>query len=142
MERMPLTASGKIDRRSLPAPQRAQLEADDRQVAPSDPEKEVVAAIWSHALALERVGMQDNFFDLGGHSLLLMQVQRRLRGLLEREVSIMDLFRFPTVAALGRHLRERANGQAEPAREEAAAGRLQRDRQRVDRLRQRQRPQA
>ncbi|HZF40192.1 MAG TPA: amino acid adenylation domain-containing protein [Blastocatellia bacterium] len=100
LERMPLTASGKIDRRSLPAPQRAQLEADDRHAAPRDPEEEVVAAIWSHALALERVGMQDNFFDLGGHSLLAMQVALRLRAAFQVEVPVRKLFEHPTVEEL------------------------------------------
>jgi hypothetical protein len=101
LERMPLSANGKIDRRSLPAPQRAQLEADDHYAAPRDPpsnpEEEVVAAIWSHALALERVGMRDNFFDLGGHSLLAMQVALRLRAAFQVEAPVRKLFEHPTV---------------------------------------------
>jgi hypothetical protein len=139
LDEFPLTPNGKVDRKALPRPEAPRAA---RAALPETAADRAIAEVWQEVLRVERVGLYDNFFDLGGHSLLLMQVQRRLRGLLEREVSIMDLFRFPTVAALGRHLRERANGQAEPAREEAAAGRLQRDRQRVDRLRQRQRPQA
>ena len=66
---------------------------------------------------MERVGLHDNFFDLGGHSLLVMQVQGRLRRLLEREIPIVDLFRYPTVSALGRHLRDGSDGRPQPATE-------------------------
>jgi len=100
LERMPLTASGKIDRRSLPAPQPIQLEFDDRRVAPRDPMEEVVAATWSHALGLERVGIQDNFFNLGGHSLLAAQVALRLRAAFQVEVPVRKLFEHSTVETL------------------------------------------
>jgi hypothetical protein len=97
--------------------------------------------VWQEVLRVERVGLHDNFFDLGGHSLLLMQVQGKLRRLLEREVPIVDLFRHPTVAALGRHLRNGSDGHAAEA-EPDAPDKLQADRQRLDRLQQRQRQQA
>src|SRR5262249_46050904 len=72
--------------------------------APSAPQvcelEELVAALWAEVLERERVGRADNFFDLGGHSLLLLRVQARLEQALGREVPMLELFRRPTVAAL------------------------------------------
>ncbi len=99
---LPLTPSGKVARRALPAPEPA-VAAEDF-AAPRLPMEEAVAGIWAEVLRLERVGVNRNFFDLGGHSLLLARVQSRLREALGRDVPIVDLFRFPTVASLARHL--------------------------------------
>ncbi|MEW5926813.1 MAG: amino acid adenylation domain-containing protein [Gemmatimonadota bacterium] len=102
LERLPLTPSGKVARRALPAPEPAV--AEEAYVAPRLPLEQTVAAIWVSVLGLERVGVNLNFFDLGGHSLLLARVQAKLRDALGREVPIVDLFRFPTVASLAAHL--------------------------------------
>ena len=102
LEGLPLTPSGKVARRALPAP--APAVAEEEFVAPRLPLEQTVAAIWAEVLGLERVGVNLNFFDLGGHSLLLARVQARLRDALGREVPIVDLFRFPTVASLAGHL--------------------------------------
>ncbi|HEX9937152.1 MAG TPA: amino acid adenylation domain-containing protein, partial [Longimicrobium sp.] len=102
LERLPLTPSGKVDRRALPAPARAA--GDAGYLAPRLPLEQTVAAIWAEVLGVERVGVRENFFDLGGHSLLLLRVQTRLQETLGREVPLMDLFRFTTVAALTRQL--------------------------------------
>jgi hypothetical protein len=64
-------------------------------------------------LGRERVGAYDNFFDLGGHSLLVVEAQRRVREELGREVSVIEMFQFPTVSALARRLRVGAGGSAE-----------------------------
>jgi natural product biosynthesis luciferase-like monooxygenase protein len=99
---LPLTPNGKIDRRALPEPQTAiviQLAA-----APQSQLEKIIASIWQEVLGLPQVGMTDNFFDLGGHSLLVVQVQRRLRETCGREVSITDMFRLPTIRALAAHL--------------------------------------
>jgi aryl carrier-like protein len=111
---LPLTPNGKVDRKALPRPEAQH--AAGAYAAPETATDRAVAEVWQQVLRVERVGLHDNFFDLGGHSLLLMQVQGQLRRLLEREVPIVDLFRHPTVASLGRHLR---NGDEE--RPEAAA---------------------
>ena len=63
-----------------------------------------IAAIWRDALGLDEVSVTENFFDLGGHSLLVVQVQRRMKLDLDREVAITDLFRFPTIRAIATHL--------------------------------------
>ena len=98
---MPQTPNGKIDRKALPKPQ-AQASAST-EAAQSDTEA-AIAKIWCEALGLGEVGVTDNFFDLGGHSLLVVQVQRRLKELFDKEVAITDMFRFSTIQALARHL--------------------------------------
>ncbi|AMO24136.1 hypothetical protein GCM10027034_16970 [Ramlibacter solisilvae] len=99
---LPMTPNGKVDRRALPEPQAAAARA-----AISAPQSELevtIAAIWQDVLGLPQVGTGDNFFDLGGHSLLVVQVQRRLREACGREVSITDMFRLPTIKSLAAHL--------------------------------------
>ncbi|WP_420128652.1 amino acid adenylation domain-containing protein, partial [Longimicrobium sp.] len=102
LEQLPLTPNGKLDRGALPAPELAAGETG--YVAPRRPLEAALAEIWAQVLERARVGVNENFFDLGGHSLLLVKVQTRLRETLDRKVSIVDLFRFPTVAALAEHL--------------------------------------
>jgi amino acid adenylation domain-containing protein len=106
LEAMPLTPHGKVDRRALPAP--SGQGAGVEHVAPRDETEQAVAAIWREALGVEKVGVHDNFFDLGGHSLVLARVHVLLRERLGREVSMVDLFRSPTVAALARRLSDTA----------------------------------
>jgi acyl carrier protein len=94
IETLPRLPSGKVDRQALPAV------APVRKAHEPPPEGRArrVASIWAELLKVEQVGLQDNFFDLGGHSLLLIQLQRRLQEQLSIEVSVMDLFQHPTVA--------------------------------------------
>jgi acyl-coenzyme A synthetase/AMP-(fatty) acid ligase len=101
LDKLPLTFNGKTDRRALPPPAR---EAAEAFVAPRSGLEREIAAAWEEVLEVERVGVDDNFFEIGGHSLLLARLHRRLRDGLGRELSVVDLFRFPTVAALARHL--------------------------------------
>jgi hypothetical protein len=103
---MPLTPNGKLDRKALPAPRAANSEDGP---ARSDVEN-IIAGIWCKLLGLSSVGTSDNFFDLGGHSLLIVQVQRQLKQTLGREVAIVDMFRHPTIAALARYLKSDADG--------------------------------
>lgn len=104
LDELPLLMNGKIDRNSLPAPDshRPQIEAEF--VTPNSEIERAIAAIWQDVLKLERVGLYDNFFDLGGHSLLVVQVHSRLREVAAHNLSLIEMFNHPTIAALARHL--------------------------------------
>jgi acyl carrier protein len=97
LERLPLTANGKIDRQALPAP-RYDQQAGDKFVTPRDVLEESIANVWREVLHLERIGVHDNFFELGGHSLTATQVFARLRRTLRSEIALRDMFEFPTIA--------------------------------------------
>ncbi len=121
LDELPVTAHGKVDRRALhrlaAARDAAREEASPAATPAGASEIERrVAAVWREVLGTAEVGREDNFFDLGGHSLLLFQVKARLGESLGREVSILDLFQLPTVAALAAHLAG-AEADAAPAAE-------------------------
>ncbi len=99
LDSLPLTPNGKVDRRRLPAPE-VQAGDGEAYAAPRTPVEDVTAEIWAQVLKVPRVGLHDNFFDLGGHSLLGTQVVSRMRDSLGVEVSLRSLFEAPTVAGL------------------------------------------
>ena len=112
MERFPLTPNGKIDRARLPAPDYAE-QSSRSFVAPRTPGEERVAKIWRDVLQLEQVGVDDNFFEVGGHSLLAVRVHERLQAEFQREIPLILLFEHSTVARLADLLgREPAQGSA------------------------------
>ncbi|HEY0739356.1 MAG TPA: amino acid adenylation domain-containing protein, partial [Herpetosiphonaceae bacterium] len=113
LDALPLTANGKIDRRVLPAPETGRDESAAPLVAPRSSIEQAIAAVWQEVLDVERVGVHDNFFDLGGHSLLLAQVHTRLRELLRADLALVDLFRYPTISALAAYLAEEQGGAVE-----------------------------
>lgn len=108
LDDFPRTASGKVDDAAL---QRlaatARLEVSGTLGPPRDDTERAVAALWRDLLGAARVGRDENFFDLGGHSLLLVRLQSRLRDVLGVEFAIADLFRFPTIATLAAAVRAR-----------------------------------
>ncbi|WP_371502635.1 LLM class flavin-dependent oxidoreductase [Kitasatospora sp. NBC_00374] len=133
LDELPLNSSGKVDYRALPDPGTA----DDRAVraavtrhdylAPRDETERAIAGIWQDVLSLDRVGTTDNFFDLGGHSLMAIQMVSRLRHALGREVSLRTVFESATVAELADRVRETPSGSTaatvpplRPARREGA----------------------
>jgi amino acid adenylation domain-containing protein len=99
LERLPLTPNGKLDRRALPTPEAGRLAADDAYTAPRGPMEEALAAVWASVLNVDRVGVHDNFYALGGDSIRILRVvsAARERGI---PLSIRDVARNPTVAAL------------------------------------------
>ncbi|MBN9683565.1 MULTISPECIES: non-ribosomal peptide synthetase [unclassified Corallococcus] len=116
LDAFPLTPSGKLDRRALPAPDE---DADEAQafVAPRTPLETEVAGVFAALLRLPRVGAHDHFFERGGHSLLATQVTARLRDRLQVELPVRVLFEFPTVEELAAHLaslKPKADGEASP----------------------------
>jgi acyl-coenzyme A synthetase/AMP-(fatty) acid ligase len=99
LDALPVTAAGKLDRAALPDPVPAARSRPAR-----GPLETRIAAAWCRALGVEAVGALDNFFDVGGHSLALAQVHAELTAGLGRDFPVVDLFTYPTVAALAEHL--------------------------------------
>jgi amino acid adenylation domain-containing protein len=100
LDSLPLTPSGKVDRRALPAPDSARPGEEDSYVAPRTPIEEVLAGIWCEVLEINQVGVHDNFFELGGHSLLATQVISRMRNAFEVQIPLRSLFEHSTIAGL------------------------------------------
>jgi hypothetical protein len=98
LDALPLTPNGKLDRRALPAPEYAS--GAERYVAPETEVERALAEIWADVLGVERVGRLDGFFDLGGHSLLVMQMTARVRAAFGVQLSIRTVFAAPTLDAL------------------------------------------
>lgn len=100
LDRIPLSPSGKVDRKSLPEPDSARPEMAREYIAPRTETETTLAQVWSELLGVERVGAEDNFFELGGHSLLATQVMSRVREIWQVEVPLRALFETPTLADL------------------------------------------
>ena len=101
---LPRLPNGKVDARNLPAPLSAR---DPRQLgSPETALEKSVAELWREALSLEHVGPHENFFDLGGHSLLVLRIRARIQAVHDIELPVTDFFRHNTVATLARRLRE------------------------------------
>ncbi len=98
LDALPLTPSGKLDRRALPAPEDSSPELERAFVAPRSPAETLLAALWSDILHIPRVGVEDNFFELGGHSLRATQLVSRIREVFQVELPLRELFAAPTVA--------------------------------------------
>ncbi|HEX5727664.1 MAG TPA: phosphopantetheine-binding protein, partial [Longimicrobiaceae bacterium] len=103
LDALPLTATGKLDRRALPAPEEESY-ARHGYEAPVGETEQALAEIWAEVLRVERVGRHDHFFELGGHSLLAVRVISRVRQVLGVEVGIADLFEKPVLSTLAQHV--------------------------------------
>ena len=122
LDTMPMTPTGKADRRALPAPGQARPDLSTELVLPLTPVEEALARIWSELLGLDQVGARDNLFELGGHSLIAAQIVTRVREDLGIELPLRDVFDRPTIAALAERLEAFST---EPGvRAAAEAGRL------------------
>lgn len=100
LDAWPTTTRGKVDRKALQAMLRSAPDSRPEQALPRDERQRAVAAIWEEVLGVRNIGLHDNFFDLGGHSLLLPKVLTELRTMAARDLSMVDLFRYPTVHTL------------------------------------------
>ena len=100
LDALPKTPGGKVDRRALPPPGRTRPALDQPLVAPRTPVEATVGAIWQEVLGLDEVGMHDNFFDLGGHSLAASQVIARVTETFHVDLPVRVLFEAPTVNGL------------------------------------------
>jgi acyl carrier protein len=100
IDKIPLTPNGKIDRKSLPAPDLSLRQVGDTYVAPQTELQQQLSAIWSEVLRVEKIGINDNFFKLGGHSLLATQVISRIRHTYTIDLPLRALFEHPTIYTL------------------------------------------
>ena len=124
LQAMPLTPNGKVDRSALPEPEVAP-EPGREYVRPEGELEETIAGAWREALQIDQVGATTNFFDLGGHSLLMAQVHVKLQEGVDSELSIVELFQYPTISSLAAHLGDRRPAEAvlQPSRERATSRR-------------------
>ena len=102
LDGFPLTANGKLDRDSLPKPDTKGCPHENAFVAPQTDLENTIAAVWQELLQVRQVGVHDNFFDLGGHSLLLIQLHSHLKKAVGVKLSIVDLFEYSTVSTLAK----------------------------------------
>ncbi|MBT5465558.1 MAG: amino acid adenylation domain-containing protein, partial [Candidatus Marinimicrobia bacterium] len=98
LEQVPLTPNGKIDRKALPAPDGMEVSTGIEYVAPRDELERQLAAVWEDVLGREGIGIQDNFFEIGGHSLKATQVVSRFHKLSDKELRLREIFQYPTIA--------------------------------------------
>ncbi|MEK6676137.1 MAG: MupA/Atu3671 family FMN-dependent luciferase-like monooxygenase [Planctomycetota bacterium] len=105
LDRLPLTPNGKVDRKALPAPQGRETKASVVHAAPVDDLEKTIAGLWRETLAVQEIGTDDNFFDIGGHSLLVVKMHRRMKEMVEHPVALTDLYRFPTIRSFAGFLR-------------------------------------
>lgn len=104
LEQFPLTTSGKINRRALPAPARNHQEGTEAHVPPRTPFEEILVGIWCDVLHIVQVGIEDNFFEIGGHSLRAIQLVARIQDIFPLELPLKHLFAYPTIASLAAFL--------------------------------------
>ncbi|MTJ10024.1 MULTISPECIES: non-ribosomal peptide synthetase [unclassified Anabaena] len=100
LEKLPLTSNGKVNKKILPAPEQLNSEVKESFIAPRNSLEEQLANIWAEVLRIDKVGIYNNFFSLGGHSLLVTQLISRMRDDIGVELVIQDVFNYPTVADL------------------------------------------
>jgi amino acid adenylation domain-containing protein len=112
LDALPLTPNGKVDRKALPAPEVLRPELDVTYVMPQTEAEQAIAKVWQNTLKIEKIGIHDNFFELGGHSLLLVQVNSQLRELFNTDLSLIELFRYPTISALAEYFSQTRHQQS------------------------------
>ncbi len=122
LDAMPLTPNGKVNRKALPAPDQSRPALTASYLEPRSQMEQLVAEIWREALGIDDVGIDDNFFDLGGHSLLMTQVHETLRKRIARSFSLVELFQYPTIRTLAAWLSQAEETDVTPVRIRSGAG--------------------
>ena len=127
LDTLPLTPNLKVDRKALPAPNQAKLVLMDEFVAPRTPLEEQLVQIWTEVLEIKQVGIHDNFFDLGGHSLLTAQLLSQIRETFHVELPLLSLFEAPTIAELAQEITVVQNSQSNSQQVNSTIQELQAD---------------
>lgn len=103
LDTLPLLPNGKVDRRTLPAADHLRPKLDVAYVVPQTNIEQTIAQIWQKALNIDQIGIHDNFFELGGHSLLMVRVHSQLREIFSTDISLVEMFIYPTVSSLSEY---------------------------------------
>jgi acyl carrier protein len=111
LEQIPLTSNGKIDNRALPLPKPSQSKSSATYMAPGTEMEKTISDIWKEVLGVERVGLRDNFFDLGGNSLNIIVAGNKLKDITKTEIPVVTLFTYPTVSSLVTFLNQQKRNQ-------------------------------
>jgi amino acid adenylation domain-containing protein len=122
LEALPLTPSGKVNHRGLPALDGQRLEPATVYAAPQTESQRTIVEVWREVLQVEKIGIHDNFFDLGGQSLLMVRVNSKLRIAFNCEIPLLEMFKYPTIGSLAEFL---SGGQHQPASFDSSYGRAQ-----------------
>jgi len=104
LDALPLTPNGKVNRKALPRPDGSHANREGGFIAPRSEIERQIAGVWRQALGVEKIGVHDNFFDLGGHSLLMVQVHNRLRETLRADLPLVKLLEHTTISSLAKYL--------------------------------------
>ncbi|WP_424101436.1 amino acid adenylation domain-containing protein [Moorena producens] len=104
LDAFPLTPNGKIDRRALPVPDTVPSGLSTAYVMPQTETEQLIAKIWQEVLQIEKMGIYDNFFEIGGHSLLIIKVHTKLQELYAQDISIIKLFQYPNISEFSKYL--------------------------------------
>lgn len=107
LDSFPMTPNKKIDRKALPIPEKTTSSSNSDMIKPSNGVQQTVSDIWKEVLGRENIGLNENFFDLGGHSLLLAKVRSKIAKTMNIDLQVIDLFKYPTVNTLSEYLEER-----------------------------------
>ena len=131
-----MTPAGKVDKKRLPAPTNERPSLASEYIKPQTETEQSIAAVWQELLHLSEVGTEDNFFDLGGNSLLLVQLHARLQKIFGEQLKMVDLFEHPTIGSLAAQLSHEEpsleQAEREAARFEKRMTGKQRQRQRLE----------
>ncbi|WP_151737534.1 non-ribosomal peptide synthetase [Paenibacillus tengchongensis] len=138
MKELPLTTNGKLDRRALPAPIELDRRSSSRFVPPENEIQALMVQAWCEVLGIQKAGIEDNFYELGGHSLKLVDLQTKLNARLSgkaRPIGVMELFQYPTIRGLSGFLESSEAAEAGKINEEAAVSRAEKRKQHAARRR-------
>ncbi|HEU5383897.1 MAG TPA: non-ribosomal peptide synthetase, partial [Ktedonobacteraceae bacterium] len=126
LDTLPMNPNGKVNRKVLPPPQTTQREVNETYVAPRSDLERRISAIWCSVLNLEKAGIYDNFFDLGGHSLSLVRVHQQIQEQFDKTFSLIEMYRYPTISGQVDYLLQTLGANL-PGKQQPDAGTRQRE---------------